>query len=238
MKEEKIEKGQPFLNEEESNVLLDSLLFQGIRKEELTVLLPCLKTRKVRYTKGEMIFSMGEKITYTGMILSGQAHIEWYDFYGRRHIVNAILPGDIFGENYAAAEGVIPNVNVQVDEESVVLLFDLASLLHMCGKACIFHSRLIDNLVSFMARRNIALREKITYVTQPSLKDKILSYLTAESYRQHSLYFDIPFDRQQLADFLDSDRSALSSELSKLRKEGLIDFEKNHFHLLAKKEMD
>ena len=104
----------------------------------------------------------------------------------------------------------------------------------MCSSACPFHARLIDNLFALLAKRNLTLREKLTYITQPTLKDKILAYLSSESIRQHSSYFDIPFDRQQLADFLFAERSALSNELSKLRKEGLIDYEKNHFHLLTK----
>ena len=106
----------------------------------------------------------------------------------------------------------------------------------MCSSACPSHARLIDNLFAVLAKRNITLREKLTYITQPTLRDKILTYLSSESIRQPSAYFDIPFDRQQLADFLSSDRSALSKELSKLKKEGLIDFEKNHFHLLLKEE--
>lgn len=223
------------LTEEEMGVVENSLLFSGIKRNEIQILLVCLKSQKVFYSKGEMIFRMGEKISRTALLLKGQAHVEWYDYWGKRHIINAILPGDILGETYAATQG-IPNVNVAADEDSVLLFLDLSSLLHMCSTACPFHARLIDNLFAFLAKRNITLREKLTYITQPTLRDKILSYLSSESVRQHSSYFDIPFDRQQLADFLSADRSALSNELSKLKKEGLIDFEKNHFHLLLKEE--
>ena len=223
------------LTEEEMGVVENSLLFSGIKRSEIQILLVCLKSQKVFYSKGEMIFRMGEKISRTALLLKGQAHVEWYDYWGKRHIINAILPGDILGETYAATKG-IPNVNVAADEDSVLLFLDLSSLLHMCSTACPFHARLIDNLFAFLAKRNITLWEKLTYITQPTLRDKILSYLSSESIRQHSAYFDIPFDRQQLADFLSADRSALSNELSKLKKEGLIDFEKNHFHLLLKEE--
>jgi len=223
----------PKITEKEEETLRGSLLFSGIRREEIRILLVCLKSRKVPYAKGEVIFRMGEKITAAALLLSGKAHVEWYDYWGKRHIVNAVLPGDIIGETYAASQGV-PNANVVADEETVLLFLDLSSLLHMCSSACPFHARLIDNLFAFLAQRNLPLREKLTYITQPTLKDKILAYLSAESIRQHSSYFDIPFDRQQLADFLFAERSALSNELSKLRKDGLIDFEKNHFHLLTK----
>lgn len=223
------------LTEEEMGVVENSLLFSGIRRNEIQILLVCLKSHKVSYSKGEMIFRMGEKISRTALLLKGQAHVECYDYWGKRHIINAILPGDILGETYATTQG-IPNVNVAADKDSVLLFLDLSSLLHMCSTACPFHARLIDNLFAFLAKRNITLREKLTYITQPTLRDKILSYLSSESIRQHLAYFDIPFDRQQLADFLSADRSALSNELSKLKKEGLIDFEKNHFHLLLKEE--
>ena len=223
------------LTEEEMRVVENSLLFSGIKRNEIQILLVCLKSQKVSYSKGEMIFRMGEKISRTALLLKGKAHVEWYDYWGKRHIVNAILPGDILGETYAATQG-IPNVNIAADEDSVLLFLDLSSLLHMCSSACPFHARLIDNLFAVLAKRNITLREKLTYITQPTLRDKILTYLSSESIRQPSAYFDIPFDRQQLADFLSSDRSALSKELSKLKKEGLIDFEKNHFHLLLKEE--
>jgi len=225
-------RGKDGLTEAETEVLLRSRLFEGIRKEELSVLLPCLKARKALYRKGELVFRMGEKSHDAGLVLSGSLHSQWYSYDGKRHIVSAFLPGDIVGVNYAAAGDEVPNVDLESEEETRLLLLDFASLLSPCAKSCPFHSRLIDNLVLLLARWNIALKEKLTVVLQPTLKDKILSYLAMESYRQHSRSFEIPFDRQQLADFLNAERSALSHELSLLRKEGLIDFEKNRFRLL------
>ena len=123
------------------------------------------------------------------------------------------------------------NVSVLADENLSVLFLNLSKTLQMCSSSCPFHARLIENLVCVLARRNLILNEKLTYVTQHTLRDKILSYLSAESIRQHSSYFDIPFDRQQLADYLNAERSALSGELSRLKKEGIIDYQKNHFFL-------
>ncbi|MBB5182132.1 cyclic nucleotide-binding domain-containing protein [Catenisphaera adipataccumulans] len=217
---------------EELAVMQKSKLFSNISKPELITLLPCLNGQKKTYTKEEYIYWAGDTITNVGLLLSGRAHIERYDYWGSRHIVHALQPGDLFGESYAASADSTLNVCVQADEDLTVLFLELPKILHMCRSACPFHARLIDNLVSLLANRNVMLNEKLTYITQHSLQDKILAYLSAESIRQHSAYFDIPFDRQQLADYLNADRSALSSALSKLKAKGIIDFQKNHFHLL------
>ncbi|MGI6212391.1 MAG: Crp/Fnr family transcriptional regulator [Anaerovoracaceae bacterium] len=221
------------LKDADLEVIQKSEIFKGIDKSELEALLPCLLEQKRRYQKGESIFRTGDRIIKIGLLLAGTAHIERYDYWGNRHIVTALRPGDIFGESYAASPGSIMNVSVAADEDLSVLFLDLSKALHMCTSACPFHARLIDNLVSLLAGRNLMLNEKLTYVTQHTLRDKILSYLSAESVRQHSSYFDIPFDRQQMADYLNAERSALSNELSKLRADGIIDFQKNHFRLVT-----
>ena len=224
------------LKDSDYDAIRESVLFIGIDREELTSLLPCLNAQKKDFAKGDWILRAGDRISSVGLLLTGSAHIERYDYWGNRHIVTAILPGDIFGESYAASPDSIVNVSAQADENLSVLFLNLSGILHMCSSSCPFHARLIDNLVSLLARRNLALNEKLTYVTQHTLRDKILSYLSAESIRQHSSYFDIPFDRQQLADYLNAERSALSNELSRLKKEGLIDYQKNHFYLKTRVE--
>ncbi|MCI1305090.1 MAG: Crp/Fnr family transcriptional regulator [Lachnospiraceae bacterium] len=218
------------------SILRSSVIFDGISREEILTLLPCLENQKKVFEKGEAIFRAGDRISMIGLLLSGSAHIERYDYWGGRHIVNALRPGDLFGESYAASPQNVINVTVLADTGASVLFLNLSRILRMCATACPFHARVIGNLVSLLARRNLTLNEKLTYVTQHSLRDKILSFLSAESIRQHSSYFDIPFDRQQLADYLNADRSALSKELSRLKKEGIIDYQKNHFHLRVQSE--
>ena len=214
------------------DVIQRSALVAGTRKEDLESLLSCLSAQKRPFQKGAWILPAGENTDSAGLLLTGSAHIERFDYWGNRHIVNAVLPGDVFGESYAASPESVLNVSVQADEDSSVLFLQLGKVLHMCSSACAFHTRLIDNLVMLLARRNLTLNEKLTCVTQHTMRDKILSYLSSQSVRCHSSYFDIPFDRQQLADYLNAERSALSKELSKLKKEGVIDFQKNHFRLL------
>ena len=223
--------GAEKLVKEDINTIRKSALFAGIGEDGLLSILSCLGARKRVYKKGMWILQAGDRITSVGLILSGSAHIERYDYWGGRHIVNAVLPGDLFCESYAASSDNTVNVSVRADENVCVLFVEIAKILHMCSSACPFHAQLIDNLVSLLARRNLFLNEKLTYVTQHTLRDKILSYLSAESIRQHASDFDIPCDRQQLADYLNAERSALSNELSKMKHEGIIDYQKNHFHL-------
>ncbi len=219
------------ITKEDIAILHQSRLFAGISEAELVALLPCLNAHKQFYDKGDWILRAGNQIDSSGIILAGSAHVERWDYWGARHIVSALGPGDLFGESYAAVHDSVLSVSVQADEDTSILRLDLRKMLQMCASACPFHTRLIENLVALLAQRNLHLNEKLTYITQHSLRDKILSYLSAESLRQHSSYFDIPFDRQQLADYLNADRSALSSELSRLKSEGIIDYQKNHFYL-------
>lgn len=220
------------LTDEDFTVILKSSLFNGMEEKELRILLNCLSVQKKTYRKDELIIRSGEHISGIGLLLTGSAHIERYDYWGNRSIVSAILPGDFFGESYAASMQETANINVRADGLMSALFLDIGRVLHMCTNSCPFHAKLIDNFVSLLAFRNLRLNEKLTYLSQHTLRDKLLVYLSNESQKQHSSYFDIPFNRQQLADYLNAERSALSSELSKMKKEGIIDFQKNHFRLL------
>ena len=231
MKTEKAGKGLPGLNGAARQAIRHCVLFEGIGDCDLTDLLGTLAEQRRVYARDEAVLHQGDRITRMGLLLSGSARIERYDYWGSRHIVNAILPGDIFGESYAAAPQSVLGVSVIANEPASVLFLNLPGLLQAGTAAGPVHATLIRNLVALLASRNVMLNEKLTYVTQHTLRDKLLAYLSAESLRRRSDVFDIPFDRQQLADFLNADRSALSNELSKLRKEGILDCRKNHFRL-------
>jgi len=153
------------------------------------------------------------------------------DYWGNRDIVTVVQPGETFAESYACSLEASVGVSVQASQNSEVLLMDIRRVMQTCSSACAFHSRLIRNLVTLLASRNLRFNEKLTHVMQRRTRDKILSYLSSESQKQKTSYFDIPFDRQQLADYLGVDRSALSSELSAMKKEKILDYEKNHFML-------
>ena len=166
-----------------------------------------------------------------GLVISGCVLVIQEDLWGHRNILSKCHTGDFFGEPYAASPGAVLNVSVVADTDCEIILLNVQRLLISCPTACEHHQKLIRNLVSVLANKILILNDKITHVGKRTTRDKLLSYLSAESIRHSSLSFDIPFDRQQLADYLCIDRAAMSTEISKLQKEGFIKTNRNHFEI-------
>ncbi len=221
------------LTAKEQEVLNGAGLFSGITGKEIETLLPCLSAKKRTYAKDETVLSAGEKVAFVGIVLSGELYAERLSLYGDRSIVQAFLPGDSFGLARAVLPDAPSDVDIMAGQDCAVLFLSPSGIFHTCGKACSFHAGLVDNAVRLLARKNLSLNEKLVHVSQKTTRDKVLSYLTAIATRTGKRSFDIPFDRQGLADYLNVDRSGLSFELSKMKKDGLIDCRKNHFTLLT-----
>lgn len=213
-------------------IIEKSRLFSGIDELELKSMLKCLNAISRSYKKGEHIFRSGDKLTLVGLVLSGFVIITKEDYWGNRTILSEISEGGIFGEAFACADNGTISVNASAAKDCVILLIDVGRVLTVCHSACTFHARLIRNLVTVLANKNVALSEKIEHMSQRKLRDKILSYLSECSRNEGGPAFAIPFNRQELADYLSADRSALSNELCRLRDEGIIEFQKNRFLLL------
>lgn len=212
-------------------LLKNTKLFEGITEAEIETVLGCLSASVMRYKKGDIVFHRGERITSVALLLEGGIHIQKEDYWGNLSILNEISEGDIFGEVYAClGNDKILNHAVAV-KPSVVLFLDVGRILTLCSSACRFHGRLVRNLLSVLALKNKMLTQKLEHMSQRTTREKLLSYLSEQSLRTGSSSFTIPFNRQQLADFLSVDRSAMSNELSKMRDEGILLFEKNHFVL-------
>ena len=207
------------------NILKNTPLFQGISEAEILPMLKCLSVSIKNYSKGEYLLRSGDKVQTIGMILSGQALIINDDVWGNRNIITELSSGMLYGESYACISSVIANENL------TVMLFNINHIVTTCSSSCSFHTRLIHNLLEIIARKNVRLMNKIDHVSKKNLRDKILNYLSSESMHAGSNTFTIPYDRQGLADYLNADRSALSSELSKLQKEGVLYYKKNNFSL-------
>ena len=173
-----------------------------------------------------------------GLAASGCVLVIQEDLWGHRNILSKCHAGDFFGEPYAASPRAVLNISVVADEDCEIIFLNVQRLLVTCPTACEHHQKLIRNLVSVLANKILILNDKITHVGKRTTRDKLLSYLSAESIRHSSLSFDIPFDRQQLADYLCIDRVAMSTEISKLQKEGFIKTNRNHFELFACNETD
>lgn len=219
--------GSPF----SLSVLADCPLFAGTSEEELRVMLDCLGGYRKKYRKEEILFHAGDIIHTLGIVLSGSIHIETNDFWGNKSILDHIRPGEIFAETYACLPSQPMLVNAVAACSSEILFLDIRKVLHVCSSSCTFHNRLIQRLVSITAQKNLQLSQRTLHITPKTIRERLISYLSAQSLSFGSKSFSIPFNRQQLADYLNVDRSALSNELSKMQKEGILTYEKNTFEL-------
>lgn len=214
------------------SMLAKTKLFSGITEKEITAMMDCLSSFIRGYEKGDCIFQRGSRITSVAMLLEGVVHIQKEDYWGNLSILSEIVEGEIFGEVYACLDGEKMQNNAVAVKPSTVLFLDINRVLTTCPSACDFHSRLIQNLISIMAQKNLMLTRKITHMSQRTTREKLLSYLSEQSMKAGSSVFDIPFNRQQMADYLSVDRSAMSGELCRMRDEGILKFNRNHFELL------
>ena len=210
-------------------LLGQSELFAGIEAQELENLLNCLKPLKKTYKKGEYVCRAGEPLRFMGFVLSGSVNIERNDAWGNQSLLGRVEAGEVFGETYACVPGEILMVDVAAVEPCEILFLDMGKLLATCSSACGFHNRLIQNLVRVMAAKNLNLSRKINDTAPKSIRGRLLSYLSYQVVKQGGYKFEIPFNRQQLADYLGVDRSAMSNELSKMQREGLIEYRRNWF---------
>ena len=208
-----------------------SPLFANIDAADLAPMLQCLGARKRTFPKGSYLFRVGDRTTAMGIMLEGSVRLEKEDYWGNRTILASFGPGQSFAEVYACEPGLPLDLNVVAAEDALVLLMDVRRVTSLCPASCAFHARLVRNLLGIVARRAHALTRKIEHTSQRTTRAKLLSYLSDQAEAAHASRFVIPFDRQELADYLSVDRSAMCAELSRMRKEGIIDFHKNVFEL-------
>ena len=204
-------------------------LFAGSSPSEIEAMLGCLGARERRYESGEYIHRMGDVIKTVGLVLEGSVRIENVDVWGNVSVLGTTGVGGMFGEAYAAVPDEPLMVNVVAAESCAVLFLNLAKVLSTCSHACPNHTRTSNNMTAIIARHSLALSRRIFHVAPKTIRGKVLAYLSDMAERTSAREFDIPFDRQQLADYLGVDRSALSAELSRMQKAGLIETRRSHF---------
>ena len=220
------------------SILRSSPFFKGLSDSEILSILHCVNAVTISRKQDSYIFRAGDATEVMGLVVSGCVLVIQEDFWGHRNILSKCHVGDFFGEPYAASPGAVLNVSVVADEDCEIIFLNVQRLLVTCPTACAHHQKLIRNLVGVLANKILILNDKITHVGKRTTRDKLLSYLSSESIRHSSLSFDIPFDRQQLADYLCIDRAAMSAEISKLQKEGFIKTNRNHFELIVCNDTD
>ena len=211
------------------HLLAGTRLFQGIREHEIEAMLTCLSAEERTYGKDAYIYRAGDVTGRLGVVMEGAVNIIKDDVWGNRKIIENIGGGQIFGETYACLKGEPLMVDVQASERSRILFMDVNRILTTCSSSCDFHNRLIRSLMYVLAGKNLMLTKKMDIITPKSLRERVMVYLSQESVKQESRTITVPFNRQQMADYLSVDRSALSAELSRMQRDGVISYEKNRF---------
>lgn len=215
-----------------SSVLQASPLFQGVEAAKLKQMLTCLSPRIQNYEKDARILAAGTHIRELGIVLSGRILVVQEDYWGNRNILAALSDTALFAESFAARPQVPLNVSVFADSPAAVMFFSYSKIVASCPHACPHHRQIIENLLGALAAKNLYLNEKLTHISQRTTREKLLSFLSAEARRRNTATFEIPLNRQQLADYLSVDRSALSAELSRLKADGLLDYHRSSFRIL------
>lgn len=206
-------------------------LFHGINRDELELLLKNTEAREKSFLQGDVVFHAGKPVSRIGLMTEGSVNLLKYDAWGNDRILDNVGTGEVFGETYACLRTEPLMVNVIAATDCRILFLDIRKILdgvRLSGPEV----QLAGNLLTVLAAKNLNLSRKIDMITPRRLRERILEYLSWQSVSQGKRSFTIPFDRQQMADYLSVDRSALSAELSRMQKEGLIRFRKNHFQIL------
>jgi len=214
-------------------LMTENALFEGISEAERQKLCGCLSARSRRMKRGAYVLRAGDAVRSVYYILSGGMHIIDEDYWGNRSVIETMQAGVLFGEAYVFAQEERHIVSVVAAEDSVVLEIDPSRLFETCANGCACHTALVRNTLYIVSQKIVRLTEKLEHVMRRSIREKLLSYLSACARRAKSNAFQIPYSRQLLADYLCVDRSALSHELSRLQEQKLIRYRKNHFELLT-----
>lgn len=215
------------------NILKDLPLFEDIHSQDISEMLTCLAAKKRVYKKDTYIKYEGDPADFIGIVLDGTIQILQDDYKGNRNITSAFGPGHLFAESFACAAISTLPVSIFAATDCTILFLSIQKILYPCTQACYFHSKLIQNLLKIVSRKNMLLNKKLSNVSHKTTSEKLMAYLNDQAKENHSLEFTIPYNRQALADYLGVERSALSAEISKLKKQGILENNRSYFKLLS-----
>ena len=219
------------------NKVRNTVIFNGMTDGEIEAALKGLKASEKKYEKGEAIFLAGDTTSRMGLVLSGSVTIESNDVWGNRMILSHVEEGGFFAETYGLLGDEIMLVDVIANEDSEILFLTVKNLTSKVSDEGTWVIKAVSNLLSISAQKNLMLSGRSFHTSPKTIRDRVMSYLNSLYIKQKSREIVIPFDRQQLADYLNVERTALSKELGKMKDDGLIDFQKNHFHLMESFEL-
>ena len=218
--------------EEYYSLLSASDLFYGLTSEELGSMLHCLGAKIVDTQKGDPVFLEGDPAGFVGIVLEGSVQVVQEDYFGSRSVIHHSGPGDVFAEAFSFTNLDTMPVSGYAVKNSRCMILSCRRMMTVCSNACTFHNRLVKNLLTLVSRKNLMLNEKIRFMSQRTTREKLLAYLSDQAKKTGSAEFTIPYDRQALADYLSVERSAMSAEIRKLKKDGILEVKGSHFRLI------
>ncbi len=207
-------------------------LFEGISPADRKAMLGCIGYHIGTFRKGDIVAFEEENIKHIGIVLSGRVDMIKEDFWGNKTMLLRMGKGELFGETFACGEDDLSVVSFMVSEAARILFMPFGRVMHSCTMACVFHHRLVENMVRIIAKKNRDLMRKVEVVSKRTIREKLLAYLSIQAQSQESGYLEIPLGRVELAEYLCVDRSALTRELAKMKEDGLIDYDRNCFRIL------
>ena len=221
------------LLQENKPILVNNPLFRSIPESEIPGLLRHLEAYTRQYRKDTYLKMTGDPADFIGIVLSGELYICQTDFYGNRSIVASVSAGNLFAEAFACADVAALPISILAATPCSIMFLKKERVLPPCESACRFHNLLIHNLLRIVAAKNLLLSRKLSYISHKTTSEKLMAFLSDQAKQQHSMEFTIPYDRQALADYLGVERSALSTELNKLQRQGILKTRRNYFKLLS-----
>lgn len=211
---------------------VNSPLFDGIDPEDRKAVFHCVGYHIGTFRKGDVVAFEEENIRHIGIVLSGAVDMIKEDLWGNKTMLVRMRKNELFGETFACGEDNLSVVTFTVSEDAKILFMPFDRVMRSCTMACVFHHRLIENMVRIIAGKNRDLMRKVEAVSKRTIREKLLAYLSIQAQIQKSRYFELPLGRVELAEYLCVDRSALTRELVKMKEDGLIDYDKNCFRIL------
>lgn len=214
------------------DVIRGAPLFENMTERQISELLSCMMPKIKSFRMGESMLREQTEVCEIGLLLSGTALASQTDVSGKRSVAAKLAPGSVFGDVLAAGEHLKSPVSVIAVEPGAVMFLPYDRVLRRCANVCEAHSLLLENLLKSIAEKYFSLQARIDCLVKPTLREKLLQYLYIQAEHSGAEVFSIPFDRAAMADYLNTDRSALSRELSRLKTEGVLDYYKNSFRIL------
>lgn len=215
----------------DKELLKKTVVFRGMTDDELAAALSALRAGTKEYAKEEVILHAGSTTDMMGLVLEGSVRIESNDMWGNRTILSHVGKGQVFAETYAMVKDEPLLVDAVANEDCRILMMHIGSLGSYSQDLSLWRLKLVSNILNISMRKNLMLSGRSFHTSPKSIRGRVKAYLSSVSLQEGSNVFDIPFDRQQLADYLNVERTALSKELGKMQKDGLIRVRKNHFRL-------